>query len=642
MPDAHFDLRGALAPVARLMRFNKAFHTGARMLLIVSAVWVVAFACSKFFWFAPWLLPSLFALGLAAVLFAALASALRGASFSDAARLVDCQLGLKERLATVCELDARHDQSEVAGLLRRDAASHLEKIAPSQLVPLRLPRAIRWTLVALAVTGIIGFLPGFHSQKQIQKQAEHEVVKARGERIELMARRIAENPQLLSHHGAAEDLKKIDEVAKRLSGGSLSKTEALRELTKLTDELKRREQSLSSKDGVKPLDRESGRERESVSPEQMQAMQEQINALQEKLGNTPATEKQIRKLSQALKQARESMKNAKMGAAEGKAMAESLQQSLADADAAQLSQVAEELRKAINALEGADVGQTLQHLDDAIVDLDQAKQQVEALNNLMKQAAKAGKDLAEQLERGQARLAQKTLENLKKQADQAPLTPEQKQQMANELMKALGPSHDYGKLSEHLQQACDHARAGDQAGLSQDLQQAIDQLQQLTDQQCQQMQLANVINELERAGMMIGNQGQCNGQQAGQCLGLAKADGKPGRGVGTWPDQNGAPQYTDRWDNSGISQADTAARGHTDRGEPIPPQGTQIMKVTGKMGSGGPMPGITLHGISIKGESNVKIQEAFSAASQEAENALTKETVPTAYQDAVKEYFDLK
>ncbi len=624
------------------MRCNAALRTGSLALLIVSLVWLAAFALSKFFFFTPWTLPALLVIGILFVAGACVSTSLRGPGVSDAARLTDQRLGLKERLSTACELDQLQDNSEVAALIRRDASEHLGKLTPSQLAPLHLPRMSRWVLLALACALIAVLLPDFHSSKRMQKQAEKETIKAQGERIELMVRRVEKNPSLLSHRDAPEDLKKMDEVAQRLSSGELSKTEALRELTKLTDDLKRREQTLASKDGVKPLDRESWRERESASPEQMQALQTQIDALQQKLGKTPPTDKQIHKLEQALKKAREAVNGAKLGTPEGQALADSLAQAANEADASQLAHVADELRKAIEALEGANVSQVFKHIDDAITDLDQAKQQVDAMKQLAQQAAKAGKDLAEQLERGQAKLAQKTLENFKKQVDAAQVTPEQKAQMAEELMKALGPSREYGKLSEDLRQAMQQARDGDQKGLSQSLQNAMDQLDKVSQAQCEQMQLAQMINELERAGVLLGmSNGQANGDGMCKKPGFGFG-GKPGSGVGTWPDENGNPQYTDRWDNSGINRADMDSKGHTDRGPANSPQGTQNFSLKGNMGSGGPMPGISLQGISIKGQSNVKIEEAFSAASQEAENALSKETVPTSYQGAVKEYFDLK
>jgi len=637
------NLHATLIPVVRWMRWNGAVRSAAKSMFIISIFWLIACSLSKFLLLSPWFLPSLLIAGIVVILITLLVQCFRGASISDAARLADQRLGLKERLSTVCELDDLQDQSEVASLLRRDVTQHLAKVVPVKLVSIRLPRGSRWTLAALALTGIVFQLPDFQLDKKLKREAEREAIRAEGQRIELLARRMTEKPALLPHKEAPQDLKKVSEVAKLLSGG-ITKNDALRELTKLTDDLKQREQSLLPKDGVKPLDRQTLRERESFSPEQMQALQKQISALQQRLGKTPASEKQIQKLSQALKQAREMAKNVDKGSGNNQGLADSLNQSLGDANAAQLSEVAEQLQKAVAALEGADVGQMLKHVDDAIVDLEQARQQAEALSNLMKQASKAGKDLAEQLQRGQSKLAQQSLENFKKQVDQSALTPEQKQQLINELARALDPARDYGKLSEHLQQAAGQCQAGNQGACSQSLQKAIDELQQQGQQQSQQMQLAQLINELQRSSMMIGTGCWAGKDGSINCLGPPGVGegGKPGTGVGTWPEYNGDPYYTDLWNNSGVNRPDMVPKGQTDRGNPALPQGTKTLKVTGRMGSGGPMPGIPLQGVFIKGESNVKVEEAFSAAAQEAESALTMESVPVTHQETVKEYFDLK
>ena len=63
-------------------------------------------------------------------------------------------------------------------------------------------------------------------------------------------------------------------------------------------------------------------------------------------------------------------------------------------------------------------------------------------------------------------------------------------------------------------------------------------------------------------------------------------------------------------------------------------------KVKGQFSPGGPMPSITLKGVSIKGQSKVQFEEAAAAAQSEAEAALSQEKVPRAYQSSVKDYFD--
>ena len=92
-------------------------------------------------------------------------------------------------------------------------------------------------------------------------------------------------------------------------------------------------------------------------------------------------------------------------------------------------------------------------------------------------------------------------------------------------------------------------------------------------------------------------------------------------------------------DNSGIQRPDLDPRGHTDRPDDLNPN-LRPDKVKGQMSPGGSMPSITLKGVSIKGTSNVKFEEAATAAQQDAQSALNQDQVPRAYQNAVRDYFD--
>ena len=94
------------------------------------------------------------------------------------------------------------------------------------------------------------------------------------------------------------------------------------------------------------------------------------------------------------------------------------------------------------------------------------------------------------------------------------------------------------------------------------------------------------------------------------------------------------------WDNSGVNRPDTDPRGLTDRGDPQLADNLAPTKLHGQISPGGPMPSITLKGVSIKGQSSVSYQEAATAAQSDAQSALNQDQVPRAYQGAVKDYFD--
>src|SRR5262249_2205296 len=120
----------------------------------------------------------------------------------------------------------------------------------------------------------------------------------------------------------------------------------------------------------------------------------------------------------------------------------------------------------------------------------------------------------------------------------------------------------------------------------------------------------------------------------GQCRNPGNRPGKPGlgkgpggRGVGTWTpdDADIYPQMSALWDNSGLDRPDSPPKGLTDRGDPSLADNLNPTKLKGQLTPGGPMPSITLKGVSIKGQSSVGYQEAATAAQSEARSALNQD-----------------
>ena len=265
------------------------------------------------------------------------------------------------------------------------------------------------------------------------------------------------------------------------------------------------------------------------------------------------------------------------------------------------------------------------------------------LQQLQQQAAaKLGKDLAEQLKNGEAEAAQKTLEKMVAQLKAAQTSPEQLKKLLEEVSKAIDPATQYGKVGDLLKQASGQMQQGQKPDAAQSLADAAKELEKLLQQMGDSQSLMATLDALKKAEFSIGT---CTGW--GQCQGPPgyKPGGKPGRGVGTWAEEESgwvfAPEQTeDRWDNSGVVRPDTDGKGHTDRGEAQVNDALVPTKVRGQITPGGQMPSITLKGVSIKGQSKIAYTEAVAAAQSEAQSAINQDQVPRAYQGAVKDYFD--
>jgi hypothetical protein len=231
------------------------------------------------------------------------------------------------------------------------------------------------------------------------------------------------------------------------------------------------------------------------------------------------------------------------------------------------------------------------------------------------------------------------------------MTEEQAAKMLAEVSRSVSPASPYGDASHYLHEAAQQLHTGDKTGSADSLAAAAKELDKVMAQMQDAKDLQGSLDALNKAEMAIASHcrfgecptcGDCSGRclAAGHCLSLGKGPG--GRGVGTWTDDDSQlyPKMSGLWDNTGVDRPDRDPRGLTDRGDPQLADNLSPTKLHGQISPGGPMPSITLKGVSIKGTSSVSYQEAATAARSDAQSALNQDQVPRAYQGAVKDYFD--
>src|SRR4030095_8435711 len=141
---------------------------------------------------------------------------------------------------------------------------------------------------------------------------------------------------------------------------------------------------------------------------------------------------------------------------------EQLAQNLADLarQAAAAGASLDGLDEAIKALQSNNPAQFVRDLETAMHDLEKLRDMAKAMKALQQQAAKIGKDLAEQLKNGQAQAAQQTLQQMIDQLKAANLSQEQLEKMMEDVSAAIDPAGQYGQVREHLQTAAQQGRAG--------------------------------------------------------------------------------------------------------------------------------------------------------------------------------------
>jgi arginine repressor len=562
----------------------------------------------------------------------------RRPGISETARWVDQQRGLKERLSTALEVAGDVRAGTWSGLVVGDAAAHVQSLDPRTMLAFNLTRPARWAALILVLIASLGFVPEYRSANYKQKVADKENIAATGQQLaELTRRSLDQRPPAMEP--ARQAMENVNELGEQLQKRIETRSEALKELANVSEKLKDELREMGKDPALRRME-QAARSRGGETGN-AESMQEKIRKAQEQLGKAAANPEALDQMKDKLEQMREAAKG--MSGAQG-SEAEALRQKL-QAGLEALSQEAMDagislpnLDDALAALEANKPDMFLKEMDQSLKDLDALREKLKDLQKLQAQAQQLGKDLAEQLDRGQAESAQSTLKKMIQDLKAAKLSPEQMKKLMEAVQKAVSPAKPYGETSDHLQKANEQMKQGDQAAAAESLAKAAAELEQLMQQLADAQEISEALKNLETAQLCIGTGkgwGQCNKPGLGQ-------GGKPGKGVGTWADdsQEWAGENTGLWDNSGQERPDMAARGQTDRGEGELSDALRPSKVKGQFTPGGQMPSITLKGVSIKGQSKVSFEEAAAAAQTEAQSALSQEKVPRAYQGPVKDYFN--
>ncbi len=633
-------IEATLERAARRRRWARALHGLWLGLLVGGAVWLTALCVYKL---RPIPVSSLLwaaGIALGCPLGGFIIAGWRKSPLPETARWVDVKQNLKERLSTALEVAAEPNGSTWEQLVVADAAAHLKEIDPRRLVRFALPKAARWALLILMLGAGLGFVPEYRSKADKQKQADAKIIKEAGKQLAELTRRSLQQRKPAIEN-TTKSLESVASLGDQLTKKSLTRSEALKDLASVTDKLKDQLKELGKDPALKKLE-QAARSLGGTDSQTAAGLQKQMESLQKQLGDQKGTPEAMDKLQKDLEKLQEAAKGLadKTGSgneAERQKLSESL--SALSQQAQQMGLQLPQLDEAIAALAADQAGRFVKDLDAALKDLEKMRDMAQKLQQLQAQAEKLGKNLAEQLKFGQADAAAQTLNKLAEQLKAGNISPEQLQKILQEVSEAVPQAGDYGKVADLLKEGAKQMQSGDKPGASQSLAAAAKELEKLMQEMGDAQSLMAAMDNLKTASMCIGT---C--QSWGMCKnpGFGKG-GKPGSGVGTWADENGGwgydGQWTERWDNSGMTRPDMDPRGLTERDASLNDSLTPT-KVKGQFSPGGQMPSITLKGVSIKGQSKVAYEESVTAAQADAQSALSQEKVPRAYQGAVKDYFD--
>ncbi len=577
---------------------------------------------------------------------------LRPITRADAARFLDSTAGLQERLTTALEVSGNTQpaagewQQRWRELVVTDAATASQQVQPQRLLPVALPPSARWAVVVLGLAAGLGFVPEYRTAAQKNAATAKSVLQDTGRGLVQFTKREMSTrpPQTEAAKKAVEDVGLLGE---KLQTAKLSREDALKDLTKATDTIRQQAQDLAKNPGVRQLER-AARQSGSSLNQTAEQLQKQIDQMQKELGkNGKEATDGIRDLQKDLQKLKDAAKGlANKEGAEAKAARAEMSKSLSELAQKAIDQgmPLEALKEAAEQLKAANVEQFLKNLEVAGQDLEKMADMARQLQQMQAQAEKIGKDLAEQLKNGQAQAAQQTLQKMMESLQKSDLSKEQLDQIAQECQNGSKPGEKFGKVGEMLKKAAQQAKKGDKAGSKQSMAAAKKELDEMMSEMSDAEQLAAALQALQKAQMCIGNgQSWCQSGSKGGAGGKSgKPTGKGQRGFGDWSSEDPwalPDQISESWDNSGLNRQDKDARGLTDR-DASTPDNLAPTKIKGQFQPGGPMPSITLKGVSIKGDSKVSYSEAVTTAQSDAQAALNQEQVPKAYKNAVRDYFD--
>ena len=339
---------------------------------------------------------ALWGVGIAAI------SLFRPMSPSRVARRTDIELGLKERLSTAVMLEGWISaqssnlptfQSSLVALQREDALAAAQGIEPRRAFPLswqRRPLFIASLLVVATV--VLAALPNRMDAVLAERAEAARAAQEQAARIDQLAKELAGAQELLPED-RAELQRQLAELAQRLRDNQGDREQALADLSKLEDSLRRAidphaDAQQAALDALaaqlQALAKQQDRQQAGAAPADPANMDETLQSLAEQLAGANETERQALagQLNQMAARAAQSG-NASLAQALAD-MAQSAQAGNADA----ASQAAQAASDAMRSEQGELAGQAARQR--ALAQLQQSRQSIAASTGQGQQSAGQG------------------------------------------------------------------------------------------------------------------------------------------------------------------------------------------------------------------------------------------------------------
>lgn len=244
-------LTSALAPLAARMRFSRWVRYASRGALAGMGVSLVGVILAHFDLLPDSIpLEALIPIAIGAGVVAGTVPALlKPVTSMDAARLTETRLGLKERLSSALEFEDEAAQGGRATVILRlqhgDALGHIRNLSPREAVPFRFVWELKALLAGAAVLALALILPNLPIFIPPQLRVERSIVHKEGDKLVARARTIekfADAHRLAQTKRAAQDMRRLGE---QMTHSRMDKKQALLKYSQLTQQMQALQKKLS-------------------------------------------------------------------------------------------------------------------------------------------------------------------------------------------------------------------------------------------------------------------------------------------------------------------------------------------------------------------------------------------------------------
>jgi hypothetical protein len=496
--------------------------------------------------------------------------------------------------------------------LVEEAATRSDSLDPKVLYPTKFDRPLQLLVGASLLLATFSFMPDntyFLSAEQKQVTA---TLKAEGVKLQAIAKEVRKEEQNPQNEAAKKLSRRMEDLGRKLQRGRMTKRTALLGMGELKRDLEKAVQNDSKPGSSSDMQRmqEALKNTQFESPEAQQMQKDMQD------GNIEKAAQQLEKLADKVQNGEMSQKEKEQTANDLEKMAQQLRQQ----GGQQGEQAAQQLEEAAKALrEGNQQGQQ------------NGQQSQQGQGQQPKQGKGQGQSQQGQGQQGQ--------QNGQKQQGQQGGQGGQSQQgsQQGQGQGSQSGSNALRNMAKGLRQN------GTQMGNSQNLRNMLDKIREAENQAGS--------NGGQQSGMGQKGQGQGQGQSGnGQGQGvtpgkdLMPTDPKQGVGGGAGLGRRDNIQAQQRA-GGGVSNQKANRTGDKRRwgdvwSDRLPQTRQKMDRITGKMGDGGDVEQLPTQSEAKQDAVRTPYYDVYESYKKDAEDAISKESVPPAYKQPVKDYFE--